>query len=454
MPIQKSNDWLARAVVVVLALFGFVSGAFADPGDLDPAFDPGANSDVHALAVQPDGKLLVGGYFTSIGGTNWNRIARLNADGNPDPTFNPGTGANNSVWCITPQSDGKLLVGGNFTSINGTNRNRIARLNADGSLDTTFNPGSGADKYVYSFAVQTNGKILVGGQFALINGTNRNFVARLNTNGSLDTTFNATFATGTYVTSVVLATNDKVLINGAFTGVNRPCLARFSADGGLDNTFHPGTTNATYVNSLALQTDGKLVIGGIFDTIDGTNRNNIARLNADGSLDNTFDPGTAFLGQDQVVYAVSVQWDGKILVGGTFTNFNDKIRRGVARLNSDGSLDATFEPIGGVEGGGGGTFLANVYCIARQNDGKFVIGGDFLSVNSQARGRIARFLGDSISLSMERAGDQLILSWINPAFSLQSAPLIGGAYTNIPGATSPYPIPIADAQQFFRLKSN
>src|SRR5262245_39430326 len=96
---------------------------------------------------------------------------------------------NNWVWAVVVQPDGKILIAGDFTSVHGVPRNRIARLLSDGSLDTSFDPGSGADTTVNCMALQSDGKILIGGSFSSINGTSRSHFARLNSNGSLDTGF-------------------------------------------------------------------------------------------------------------------------------------------------------------------------------------------------------------------------------------------------------------------------
>ena len=116
-------------------------------GTVMTSFDTvsGASNDIRALAIQNDGKLVIGGDFTSYRGTFINRIARVNTDGTLDTSFNPGTGANSDVNAIAIQSDGKIVIGGEFTTINGTSANYIARLNSDGSLDTSFSPTSGPD---------------------------------------------------------------------------------------------------------------------------------------------------------------------------------------------------------------------------------------------------------------------------------------------------------------------
>ena len=145
---------------------------------------------MYALAVQPDGKVLIGGNFTTVGGTARSSIARLNADGSLDTTFDPGVGVSSNVRAMALQPDGKVLIGGWFATVAGTNRNHIARLNADGSLDASFDPGAGASGTVYDIVVQADGKVLIGGAFNTVDGVARNRIARLNADGSLDTSFN------------------------------------------------------------------------------------------------------------------------------------------------------------------------------------------------------------------------------------------------------------------------
>jgi uncharacterized delta-60 repeat protein len=348
----------------------------AQPGTIDLSFnaaDPGfgigdgANSFILATVLQPDGKILIGGDFTSYNGTPRNSVARLNADGSPDTGFNPGTGADNTVWAMALQPDGKILIGGDFTSYNGTPRNLIARLDADGSLDTDFAPGAGANSRVWAIALQPDGKILIGGEFTSFNGTPRNFVARLNADGSLDTGFDPGTGVNDWVRAMTLQPDGKILIGGRFTSYNgtaRNRVARLNADGSLDTGFDPGTGPSSQVLAIALQPDGKILIGGDFTSYNGTPRNRVAHLNADGSLDTGFDPGT---GANNGVFAIALQPDGKILIGGFFTSYNGTPRNRVARLNADGSLDTGFDPGTGANG--------TVWAIALQPDGKIFIGG-------------------------------------------------------------------------------
>ena len=337
---------------------------------------------VNALAQQPDRKVLIGGDFTTFNGTARNRIARLNADGALDTTFNPGTGAGATVNALALQPDGKVLLGGDFTSINITPRSRIARLNADGSPDTTFDPGTGANNKVYALALQADGKVLLGGDFTSINGTTRNRIARLNADGSLDLTFDPGTGANTTVFALALQADGKVLLGGGFTTINgttRACIARLNANGGLDTTFNPGTGAGAAVFTLALQPDGKVLLGGQFTTFNGTARNRIMRLNADGSPDATFNPGT---GANTTVSALALQSDGKVLLGGQFATINGTARVRVARLNADGSLDTTYDPGTGAND--------DVSALALQPDGKLLLGGWFTSMNGTGSNRIAR----------------------------------------------------------------
>jgi uncharacterized delta-60 repeat protein len=636
--VALQSDGKVLIAVVTASYEGYAARLNRD-GTLDNSFNPDTDAPVFSVALQPDGKVLIGGGFTTVNGTNRSGIARLNADGSLDTSFDPGTGANGEVRSITSQSDGKVLVGGYFSAVNGTNRNGIARLNADGSLDSSFDPGTGTGTYyVTSVALQPDGKVLIGGDITTVNGTNRNGIARLNTDGSLDSSFNAGTGTDSTVYSITLQANGKILvarwfsdlngtrgiarlnangsrditftwgaggyggfgyaialqpdgkmlIGGDFFTVNevqRSSIARLNADGTLDGSFQPGQrmnmifstlialpggkvllngfvhgTNQTgsfrlnangsldgtfisanfvpalgpdptglggnagitvevgqsngkvfvagdyggvscdvgegepcvsfsslflarfnadgsrdtnfaraigdtivspspgesvralavqpdgkvvvggyfnsikgtnchgiarlnangsldnsfnaagvgnyySVSSVALQSDGKVLIGGNFIAVNGTNRNNIARLNANGSLDSSFNPGT---GADGGVSSVALQSDGKVLIGGYFTTINGTNRNHIARLNANGSLDSNFNPGTGAD--------STVYSIALQSDGKVLIGGDFITVNGVLRSHVARLYADSApSLNITRSNAFVIVSWPSPS---------------------------------------
>ena len=186
---------------------------------------------MHSLAVQADGKIVVGGQFTSLGGLPRNCIGRLNADGTLDTPFNPGA-SGGYVFCLELQADGKILAAGNFTTLGGEPRAYIGRLSSDGTLDTAFNPG--ADYFPSSLAVQADGRIVVGGHFSALGGQPRNHIGRLNPDGTLDPTLNQGTAEGVY----------------------------------------------QYVCGVAVQTDGKILVVGSFTTLTGQERNRLGRLNS------------------------------------------------------------------------------------------------------------------------------------------------------------------------------
>ncbi len=398
-------------------------------GSIDTGFDPGsgANGYVRAIALQPDGKIIIGGDFTTYNGTGRNYIARLHADGSLDATYDPGSGANDKIQTMALQSDGKTLIGGDFTTYNGTVRNRVARINADGSLDAAFSPGTGANGSVRAIALQPDGKALIGGSFTTYNGTGRNFIARVNANGSLDATFNVGTGAGSIVYGITLQPDGKAIIGGFFTTYNstaRNYIARVNADGSLDMGFDPGSGGNSYIQSIALQTDGKAIIVGSFVTYNGTARNYIARVNADGSLEATFNQGS---GASRTVLATALQPDGKIIIGGQFNSYNTIARTRIARLNADGSLDATFDPGTGAS--------ADVSAIALQPDGKIIIGGTFTTYNGTTRNRIARLNADGsldVTFDPGSGANNLV-----GAITLQSDGkiIIGGTFTTYNGTT-------------------
>ena len=140
-------------------------------GTLDTSFNPGigANGNTFAIAIQPDGKIIVGGEFTYFNGVPKSGIVRLNPDGSADTGFNPGLGASGAIAGVALQPNGKIIIAGDFSAYNGTARSRIARINADGSLDTSFHPGTGTDNLISTLALQPDGKIVIGGWFSIYN---------------------------------------------------------------------------------------------------------------------------------------------------------------------------------------------------------------------------------------------------------------------------------------------
>jgi uncharacterized delta-60 repeat protein len=372
----------------------------AKPDSFDPNASGSSSSAVIALIPQADGKVLVGGDFTSIGGLPSSFLARLHADGGLDTSFNPNCNAR--LKSLVVQADGKVLAGGMFTYMGGQPRNRIARLNADGSLDGAFDPN--ASEAVYPIVLQADEKVLVGGRFNNLSGQPRNYIARLHTDGRLDTTFNPDASDRIY--SIAVQADGKVWVGGVFTnicGQPRNRIARLHADGSLDNTFNAiveGYAAYPYIYSLAIQADGKILIGGSFTNLCGQKRNNIARLDVDGSLDHTFDPDA-----NNAVETLSIQADGKLLIGGSFTSISGQPRNAIARLNADGSLDSTFNPDAGEPN------HRHVWSLSLQTDGKVLVGGWFASVGGQPRNLIARLNATEPATQSLQEWNGVAISW-------------------------------------------
>jgi len=458
-------------------------------GSLDSSFNSNIGPDfvgVRAVVVRPDDKMVIGG--DSAYGTGRYVTARLNADGGLDGSFNPGRNLNVSASAVVVQPDGKVLIGDVFTFINGTNRYASARLNGNGSADSTFisatnfppdliavipsgcyDPSCSCYENIVPFAlvVQADGKVLIGGYSATTmdcppEGGDyfvRHFLVRFNADGSLDTSFEAAFGNRSSfetVKALAVQPDGKIIVGGTFfsiKGQNRNGIARLNANGSLDSSFNPGT-GVNSVSSVALQPDGKVLIGGSFTSVNGTNRQGIARLNANGSLDSSFNPGT---GVNGTVYSVALQPDGKALIGGSFTNVNGTTRNNIARLNANGSLDGSFNPGTGANG--------SVLSIVLQSDGNILIGGDFTTVNGVLRSRVARLYGDFARpvLNIVRSNSSAVLSW--PAafgnFQLQENTNVsltnGWSAVAAPRSTNNNSISVAlpatGSRKFFRLSS-
>jgi len=329
-----------------------------------------------SIVEQPDGKILFGGYFTSYDGTAANSIIRLNADFSIDDTFVYGTGFNAETTTIALQSDGKILVGGNFTQYNGTARNRIVRLNTDGSLDTSFAIGTGFNATVWSLVVQPDGKILAGGGFTSYSGTSRGRQIRLNSNGSIDSTFQDSSA-NSVIYQIRLQEDGKVLLGGTFSsisGVSCGAIARLTSTGTIDGTFQLSgftTGGGLGLYGMSIDENNKIVCTGSFSTYSGASVGaDIARLNTNGTYDSTFNVGTGLSGGFGVDITPT---NGKYFVSGVFDEFNGTSVGSILRVNSDGSLDTTFNSGTGV-GYDSGWFSMPSTVLS---DGNYLVSGPF-----------------------------------------------------------------------------
>lgn len=289
---------------------------------------PGDDSFITAIALQTDGKMLVGGYFTKWDGSSANYVVRLNADGTRDTSFLPGSaGATSTVRAIAVQSSGHILIGGDFVQWHDGSTlrtaNKLVRLNTDGTFDATYTGNTGIDgssSSVYSISVLGDDKALIGGDYA--SGLHRNIV-RLNPHGTVDTSFNTSNTyPNSYVQSIAVATSGAIFLGGGFSSWDTTpvySVVKLSASGDLDTGFVVTNSGAS-VESVALQSDGKLLVGGTFSgTWDGTPVGHFVRLNTDGSRDTSLNIRLERdFGGITFVRGIRVQSDDKALIGGKF----------------------------------------------------------------------------------------------------------------------------------------
>ena len=261
-------------------------------GSLDNTFNPraGADNPVYAIAetfdINGNRKVLIGGSFVTVAGNYDPGICQMNGDGSVDTTFN-ATGANGTVYAIQVYSTNdvlngsKILIGGDFTAVNGVPRNHIARLNADGSLDATFNPGAGPNASVRAIAIQVDGNILIGGLFTSVTGNPLNYYARLTPDGSVDPIFNPGVGANGAVTCIAIQEDQKIVLGGEFTqasGVTRNRLTRLNPDGTVDPGINFGMGANDFVAALVIQPNDEIVIGGGFTQYNSQNTPYIARI--------------------------------------------------------------------------------------------------------------------------------------------------------------------------------
>lgn len=400
---------------------------------------PGRPSSVHQILVQPDGQLLVSGVFSAINGATRRYLVRLDAAGRLDAGFNANQGADAPVHAVLLLQDGSALVGGqaresagmlgrplvqlkpdgspnpNFEAVFPTKdssdvvvtsliRQRddkilvgvvdqgLLRLHSNGSRDTTFVSGI-VPAEEYRILLQPDGRILVGagGFFRLSDASFlRGGVVRLHEDGSLDSSFNECAEVDGPILAIVQYSDGRVLIGGEFdrvAGEPRKGVARLDAMGHLDLTFDVGVGPDGPIRCLAVQQDGQLLVGGMFRVFSGLSRPGLVRLHADGRLDHTFDARIVFDEGTSLprIQSLCVQPDGRILVAGSFDRVGALSRRNVARLLPGGSPDLEFETGRGVEG--------EVMALALRDDGRVIVGGKFRAVGGAPRQHVAQLLG-------------------------------------------------------------
>jgi uncharacterized delta-60 repeat protein len=385
------------------------------PASVDLSFNPGDGiqsqyfgyGTVNGLALQPDGKILIGGSFDTVEDIGRTNIARLNHDGSLDTSFVASTGLTDTngnpsqVSVLAVQTNGQIVVAGNFTSVDGTMANGLARLNLDGSIDTNFNAFGGfaltnqvTDQYgnpiaatLQALIVQPDGKIVICGAFDTVNGVARTNLARLNPDGSLDGGFTAgtdqtilffdeygnPFTSASSVSALAQESDGTILVGGTFAlvnGADRTSIAGLNSDGSLDSAFFVGDgveddDNPGTIKSITVQADGNALIAGQFTSVHGLGQNNLARLYSNGPLDTSFNSTVS-----QFVAAAVGEPDDSVFLAERFSGWGYSYT--VNRLNPDGSIDNNFPAV---------TPHGSVNAMLVEPDGNLLIGGSFYDVS-------------------------------------------------------------------------
>jgi uncharacterized delta-60 repeat protein len=300
------------------------------------------NSQVEEILLQTDGKIMIGGAFTTVSGVSRNNIARMNANGTLDTTFVVGTGFGGpaiTIQSINKNSSGDYFVGGQFTSYSGVARNNIIKLKSNGSVDNTFSVGAGTSSLVQSILVQPDDKVIVTGWFVSYSSTTANRIVRLNTNGTIDNTFNSGTGFNNDVWHSITQPDGKIVCVGSFSSYNGTPVSRMvrlNSGGTIDTSFTSLGFN-DLITDVAIDVDGNYIVAGRFTTYNGITQNRIVKLNPDGTLFAGWNSGSGLspIGQR----ALATFPDKKIMVGGAFNQiYNGYIASELFLLNEYGTF--------------------------------------------------------------------------------------------------------------------
>ncbi len=382
-------------LTTLICLFLFSISVCAQRLNYDSSFTPTINGDVNLVELLSDGKILIAGVFTTVNGVARKKIARLNPDGSLNASFDVNWAAivnaaqTPSIRSMEVLPDGKILLGGYFGSGQPLEYSKsVVRLNADGTFDSALTSfpqiHSGSSAFVEKAEQLPNGKILICGNFTLANGNPQPKLARYNSNGTYDSTF--TTAINNDCRDIEALPDGKYFVAGNYTTVNGSShngLTRFNADDTIDTTF-----NATLTNywRIELESDGKLVVFHAYSSLQLA-----SRLNADGSALVNY-PGWGYRGTD-----VAFQPDGKLFIVGEFGNEHGQSNT-FNRFNTDGTHDPSLNRVSFY--GPNYPYLATAVAVAA--DGKVIIGGNFIAFSVGdgliSRTYLARFVPEAIPI--------------------------------------------------------
>ncbi|MCC6541110.1 MAG: delta-60 repeat domain-containing protein [Flavobacteriales bacterium] len=297
-----------------------------------------------------------------------------------DTSFDPGSGANVSILRSVVLPNGSYLIAGDFTSYAGVPCGRIARVLPGGGFDPTFVSGTGFNDQVDFMRVQSDGKIIAVGTFTEYDGTNVNRIVRLFPDGSLDGSFQPIAPNTLSASALEVLPDDRVLFAGYFSIPGVPGavrLARFMPNGALDQVLATGANTNGTVTSILTIPDGRVMIGGTFTAVQGQTRIGIALLTSTGILDTTFDPGTGFETTTSSLQGLILGPSGGIYAVGSFTQYNGTIVNAVVRLLTSGAIDPTWNT--------STVYSARANTVLELPGDKIVVGGSFLQVNGVSK---------------------------------------------------------------------
>ncbi len=411
-------------------------------GSADPGFDPGPGLISRGVAfgnmalVQKDGRVVIVGQFEEAGGVRRHCVTRFLPDGSVDPEFsrtNSFLETQGVVHTVAPLTEGRWLVGGDFERVNGVWRQGLAVLESDGSLRTEFDARLGPDAEVRAVAVQTGGRLLVGGWFDRAGDQDcANFAVLQQGDGSVDPRFAGAGADGPVRTILALPDGRSVVAGEfrQFGDVRRLGAVKVGENGEPDLSFEPrfeiGLDHAA-VNAVARDAGDRLLVGGYFDTVNGEPRAALARLMPDGSLDPGFRVEFAGDGTAPTVNAIAVRADGRILVGGSFASIHRQRRPGLARLYPDGGLDASFMPEQGLTSYPFGEAKA----FALLADGQLLVAGRWGAEPGQVAPRLALFSNSGLFSASFSPFDELDGDVLTLALQRDGRVMAGGAFSHL-----------------------
>lgn len=372
--------WVSRHMHVHIA--NVISGAASPPagGTLDKSFNPGTGADnfIHGLALQPDGKILIGGMFTNFNGVVCRKLARLNTNGTLDTAFAPDLEGN--VHAVAAGPNGEIYIGGQGLR-RGRPVRRFSRLEPDGTRDAQFHGEGTYNENVVNITIASDGSILVGGGFTRVSGKDHHGLLRLSADGKIDDSFNVSSDGSSKVVSTVVQPDGKILEAGVFNNydnLNITHLVRLNSDGSFDSGFNAAAYADANICALHLQKDGKVLVCGFNLGTNSLPSSYITRLNPDGSPDAGFHAATI---AGDALWSMDIQADGKIVVGG-YNNTNKQIRPLLVRLKGDGTPDNSFQ-INDATGG-------CIWSVAIQPDGKILAAGALTGIDGTPCGYIVR----------------------------------------------------------------